>query len=185
MEFHVGQQLTINNILRDIQHPGFYTNVNYDTFIPRGNWNIVSMHDFLARRAPGQVRSLAIDIKSSFYDELYTDYIIKEIGFGPFGLMDDIIFYDATELSVFKKGYNGGKVALDFVDVENPTSDLNRAKDRLVKIFDDMVQKESARKAKIEREQAIQGKARGTIESMPEVEFKKPHVRIMELVVRS
>jgi hypothetical protein len=178
MEFDVLQEIKIGGVVRDASHPGFYANFHCETFIPRGNWNIISMEDFVMRRAPGQIRSLAIDITADFYKDLYKEYIMKS-GW-PFDVMEDIILYDATGLHVFKKGYNGGKVDLVFVKSEKPSSVLQLANDRLVGIFADMEQREITDKSK-----EIQGNVRDSARSIPDASFKRPCVRVMELVVRS
>jgi hypothetical protein len=164
---------------RTNQHPGFYVNFDYETFVPRGNWNIISMDDFIVKRAQEQIRSIAIDITTEFYKDLYKEYILKK-GW-PFDVMEEVIFYDATGMSVFKKGYNGGKVELDFVDVKEPSSILQSAKERLCGIFVEMEQKERIKREKEELKCAARDAALGK-QTAPS--FKKPCVSIRELVVR-
>jgi len=157
-----------------VSYPGFYFNFEAERICPRGNYNIVSMDDFL-KRVQG-LRNIAIDLKSHFYLDLANDYLMKNIW--PFESLEDVILYDGTGTKVFEKDYKGGKVELGFEDLEKPSPQLEVGKDKI----------EGAVNATEKRRNNLIEQSRSERESSVDREsiraLSRPHVRFMKLVVR-
>jgi hypothetical protein len=155
-EFETQQALTIRGSSRPmvIVQTGFCFNFECQTLCPRGNWNIISMEDFIVRRTNTQLRYLGMDITSDFYKQLYKDYITKNTW--PFRVMEEVTLYDGTGMPVFKKHYKGGKVEFEFVEIENPSSLLKDAKEKLCGKLAELAEKIKAGRSTMNRPSAEQ-----------------------------
>jgi len=120
-----------------MEHPGFWFNHCWDRFLPMGFYNIVAMDDIFNRLGP-RITSMAIDITSDFFTELFSNNIITKNAIWPFPAVNEVILYSSAGVGCLKNGYSEPYVEIDFEDLEEVHMDYKVCEAKFFKTFDNL-----------------------------------------------
>ncbi|KAG9240878.1 hypothetical protein BJ878DRAFT_545805 [Calycina marina] len=146
-EIEESQKIDVETLVT-VRYPGFRLNFEWDRIAPRGFFNVVAM-DHMFKNVGDHLKSLAIDIRGTFFSDLKSNDWITKHAIWPFPALEEIVLYDSKGVHYFQRDYCCGRVHIDFVDLDEPSTVLETAKaDFTAGVFDklDQMAKEWTRK---------------------------------------